>query len=133
MDLSIFGFKCQSNSSNAQLAVINDVYSGILCASTCNQEPLCRYFDYDTSTKVCRIFKDGSIVVSASTTSRVGSVRYISDLFTSYGQPCAWNNCEINRYMVCNIFSRCQCPAGLVWNAQICVGESSLLSALIFH
>ena len=119
----MFGFEYQSNISTARLAVINGVCSGILCASTCNQEPLCRYFDYDTSTKICRTFKDGSIVASLSATSRVGSVRYTSDLYASYGQSCASNNCETNRYLVCNVYSRCQCPTGLVWNTQLCASE----------
>jgi hypothetical protein len=131
--LSMFGFECQSNSSSGQLAIINGAHSSILCASSCNHQPLCRYFDYDTSMKVCLVFKDGSLVASSSATSRVGSVRYMPDLYTSYAQPCAWNNCEINRYMLCNAFSRCQCPTGLVWNVQISVGESSLRSVSICH
>ena len=121
--MSIFGVECQSNSSTDTLAIIREVRSGVLCASTCNRQPLCRFFVYDTSTKVCRIFKDGSIVTSSSTTSRVGSLRYTPDLYAAYARPCAWNTCEINRYTVCNVFSRCQCPTGLVWNTQTCVGE----------
>jgi NHL repeat len=121
--LGMFGFECQSNSSTARLAVINRIRSGISCVSICNQEPMSRYFDCDTSTKICRIFKDASIVASSSATSRVGSVHYTADLYTSHAQPCAPNNCEINRYLVCNVYSRCQCPTGMVWNAQLCVGE----------
>jgi hypothetical protein len=121
----MFGFECQPHSSTDQLTIFTDVRSDIFCASNCNLQPLCRYFDYDTSTMVCRIFKDGSIVASTSFTSRVGSVRYTSDLYSSYGQLCTWNNSEINRYLVCNIANKCQCPADLVWNTQMCVGESS--------
>ena len=123
MQMNMFGFECQSHSSTDRLAILNGVRSGISCASNCNQQPLCRYFDYDVSTAVCRIFMGCSVVASASSTSRVGTVRYKPDLYTSYGQPCAWNNCEINRYMVCNIANVYQCPSGLLWNTQTCVGE----------
>ena len=129
--LSMLGFECQSNSSTGQLAIFNGVRSDILCASYCNQQPLCRYFDFDTWNEVCRIFKDGSIVASASVTSRVGSVRYMPDLYSSYGQPCAWNTCQINRYLVCHFYNRCQCPPGLMWNTQICVGKRARKSSLL--
>lgn len=128
----MFGFECQSLSSTDRLAILNGVRSGILCASHCNQQPLCRYFDYDVSTAVCRVFIGCSAVASASSTSRVGTVRYKPNLYTSYGQVCTSSNCEINRYMICNIANVCQCPAGLLWNTQTCVGELFSITTLEF-
>ncbi|CAF0814447.1 unnamed protein product [Adineta steineri] len=119
--MSMFGFECQPYSSTDQLIILNNIRSGILCASNCNQQPLCHYFDYDVSTKIYRTFMDASIVASTSSSSRVGSVRYTPDLYSSYGQLCTPNNCEINRYLVCNNANRCQCPPGLVWNMEMCV------------
>ena len=120
--------ECQPSSSTDQLATWNGIASVMKCASKCNQQTLCRHFDYDSSTRICRVFRDCSIVVSASSTSKVGSVRYATDLYSSYGQPCTWNTCQVNRYLVCNIGNRCQCPAGFIWNTQICVGKSLFVS-----
>lgn len=76
---------------------------------------------------------DCSIVVSSSSTSKVGSVRYATDLYSSYGQPCTWDTCQANRYLTCNIGNRCQCPAGLIWSSQICAGKSLFVKARLNH
>ncbi|CAF1426030.1 unnamed protein product [Adineta steineri] len=123
MNITTFGFECQSNLSTDRLATFNNVLNIVHCASNCNRQPLCHYFNYDTWTKICRIFSDGSIAASNSSTSRVGTVRYIPSLYSSYGQPCASNNCQVNRYLSCNTFNICQCPASQVWYTQMCVAD----------
>ena len=119
-----FGFECQPIVSADQLATFTSVLNVVHCASKCNQQAICRSFDYDTSTMMCRLFSDASVVSSNSTTSRAGSVQYTPDLYSSYGQMCTRDNCEISRYLTCNPFNTCQCPAGQRPNAQMCVGES---------
>jgi hypothetical protein len=123
--MTTFGFEFQPQSSSDQLAIYSGVRNVVLCASKCNQQQLCRYFDYDTSAMVCRIFVDGTVVASVLPTSRVGIIRYMLDAYSSHGQPCTWNTCQVNRYLMCDAFNTCQCPTSLAWNGTMCIGESS--------
>jgi hypothetical protein len=121
--LTDFGFACQPNVPNDELASIWNVASVSRCALYCNDEVACRFFDYDASSKMCRIFKDAVIVGTTSTTSRVGSVDTHLSRFSSYGELCTTSNCNTNRYLSCNAANRCQCQPGFFWYEQNCVGE----------
>jgi hypothetical protein len=121
--LTDFGLACQTNVSDDALGSIGNVQSVARCALYCNDHVACRFFDHDASSKVCRLFKDASIIASASTTSRVGSDRMEISRFSSYGQPCTTSNCDSNRYLSCNAFNRCQYRTGFIWYQQMCVGE----------
>jgi hypothetical protein len=125
--MTTFGFEVQPWSPSDQLGSFVGMLNIKMCASQCNQQQLCRYFDYDTSTGGCRIFLDGTVVASTVPTSQVGTVLYMPDLYSSHGQPCTWNNCQINRYLICDSTNTCQCPTSLFWNGAMCVGELLLI------
>ena len=96
----------------------------LMCTASCNQQPACRAIDYDSSSLRCRLFEGdlttGSIVVSASATSVVGTMVVSSSLFTqTHAQPC--EACADSRYEVCDSnMSTCQCRANTFWNNATC-------------
>ena len=123
IEMTTFGFEVHPLSLSDLLASVDGLVTVKRCASKCNEQQLCRYFDYDTSTGGCRLFVDGEVAVSAVRTSRVGSVRYTADLYSSHGQPCTSSNCHINRYSICDATNTCDCPKRLFWNTAVCVSK----------
>ena len=123
VELTAFGFEVQPLSPSNQLDSAVGIPTIKSCAYECNKRQLCRYFDYVTSTTACRIFLDGTIVASAALTARVGTVRFMSELYLSYGLPCTPLNCQINRYLICDLTNTCRCPTGLFWDGTACTGE----------
>ena len=121
--LTALGFEVQPLSPSDQLDSSIGVHNMKSCASACNQQQLCRYFDYVTSTTACRIFRNGAVVASTIATVQVGTVLDMPDLYSSHGQPCTLVNCQINRYLTCDLTNTCQCLAGLFWNGSVCAGE----------
>ena len=89
----------------------------------CSLNFQCRTFDHDASSLACRLF-EGALetgnVVSAVPTSRVGSLRYFSTLFTAFRQPCS--QCTENRYLTCSN-NTCQCPMHSFWNGSQCENQ----------
>lgn len=94
------------------------------CSLLCNKWMSCRTFDYDLVSKRCRLFEGdsttGSIIVSSSSTSFVGTVIINPSIYTSiHNQPCSY--CQYNRYEICSKnTSTCQCPSNTYWNGFIC-------------
>lgn len=117
------GFEYQAN-NNIQLITIITSSSKIRCSAACNQMSTCLTLDYDTLSQRCRLFAgdltSGSIIVSSSSTSLVGTVRISSALYSSiYNQSC--QACSENRYQVCSSnTARCQCPDQTYWNGSVC-------------
>jgi hypothetical protein len=117
------GLEYQPN-NNVQLISINSIQTKLLCSAQCNQLTTCRIFNYDTVSKRCRLFEGdlttGSIILSSSTTSVVGTVQISSNLYSSvYNQSCQF--CQQNRYETCSInASTCQCPGHTYWNGSVC-------------
>ncbi len=89
----------------------------------CDLNILCRTFDYDSSSFICRLFEGavntGSIISSVST-SCVGALQFFSYFFATYGQPCY--QCEENRYLTCSNGS-CSCPSYTFWNGNQCENQ----------
>jgi sugar lactone lactonase YvrE len=97
------------------------------CAAACSTIiPLCRIFDFDSSTGQCRLFEGdlttGQIIPSTSLPSNsvVGSMILTNDLYTSYGQPCS--QCIGNRFMTCHN-STCECPSGTYFTGSTCQSQ----------
>ncbi|CAF0913916.1 unnamed protein product [Adineta ricciae] len=108
-----------------QLLVSTTAQTIITCSAACNQLASCRTFDFDSVSKRCRLFEadgitTGSIIVSSSLTSRVGTVQISSDLYSStHNQPCTW--CQMDRYETCSAnTSTCQCPRNSYWDGSVC-------------
>lgn len=98
--------------------------SRLLCASSCNQRPPCRAFDFDSASRRCRLFEGdlttGSTVPSASPTSIVGLVIIFPSLFVQ-GQPHSCEACRESRYEMCaSNASTCQCRPHTFWNNATC-------------
>ncbi|CAF1501664.1 unnamed protein product [Rotaria sordida] len=107
-----------------QLIFNNTAQSLLLCAATCSQNPPCRTFDYDSSSRRCRLFEadltNGAIIATASQTSIVGSMILSASLYASiYNQSCS--ACQENRYQTCSSTTNtCQCPGNSYWNGSMC-------------
>jgi len=95
----------------------------MLHSLACNLNTQCRTFDYDSSSRVCRLFEgalETGYTVSAVPTSRVGSVQYFSIFFNAFQQPCS--QCTENRYLTC-LNNTCQCPLHSFWNGSQCENQ----------
>ena len=123
VELTAFGFKVQPLSPWNQVDSSIGIFSIKSCAYQCNKRQLCRYFEYVTSTTACRIFLDGAVIASVVPTVRVGTVRHMPELYSSYVQTCTSPNCQINRYLTCDLTNTCRCLLGLFWNGTVCAGE----------
>ena len=93
-----------------------------LCTGACHQNARCRTFDFDSRSLRCRLFEDdvdatGTIVVSNSSFSRVGSVELVPYLFASRGQPCS--ACTGSRYLTC-MNNTCECPLNTYFDDSAC-------------
>ena len=123
VELSSLGYEFQVRNP-IQLIVRTTFRSRLLCSAACNQQPSCRTFDYDSISRRCRLFEGdlttGSIVLSNSATSIVGSVILVPPLFTqSHNQ--SRQACQEDRYEIClTNTSTCQCRPHTFWNGSIC-------------
>jgi hypothetical protein len=100
----------------------------LYCSLQCNQRTDCRTFDFDGSSRQCRLWDcdttTGSIVASPSKPqSVVGTIQLSSSLYANmYNQSCA--ACVQSRYLTCNVnSSTCQCPPKSFWNGLICSAQ----------
>ena len=98
--------------------------SRTICSAACNQQPACRIFDYDSTSRRCRLFEadlaTGSIIPSVSPTSIVGSVVVSPSQFIfKHNESC--QTCQEDRYEYCSANdSRCQCRPHTFWDGIIC-------------
>ncbi len=91
------------------------------CVHQCNQNSLCRTFDYDTQPNTCRLFQvepsPGQIMYNPSFVSHVGYVQLFPDFYSAINQPC--DSSVMTHYLICvgNIF---QCPWNTFWDGSTC-------------
>ena len=110
--------------SSIQLLSTKTLLTFTRCAAACDQLVSCHTFDYDSTSKQCRLFagdfSTGSIILSSSSTSSVGTIRISANLYSSiHNLPCQF--CEQNRYEVCFMNTRTyQCPEHTYWNEYMC-------------
>ena len=120
----------------AQLISTNPTDSVRSCVAACNNNILCRVFDYGVNhARECRLFEGdtenlGTIIPSTSPTSIVGTVNISPDLFAARGQQCS-SACPQNRYLRCNAGSTCDCIAHTYWHSgrSMCLAQSPVLGA----
>ncbi|CAF1124663.1 unnamed protein product [Adineta steineri] len=121
---SSVGYEFQPRHS-IQLILITTARSRIICSATCNEQPACHTFDYDSASGRCRLFEAdqtvGSIIASTSLTSVVGNVLILQSQFDhTYNQSC--EACQEDRYQYCSINgSTCQCRPHTFWNGSVCL------------
>jgi hypothetical protein len=113
------------------LKLLGNMKSLLHCSMFCNQDPRCRTFDFDQSTKICRLFESdfstGNLVSNASTLlARVGAMRYDTDrvmqTYASFNKTCNQSDVADNRYLQCSL-NRFQCPSLTFWNGQQCMNQ----------
>ena len=109
--------------------VFYSVRSLIRCTMQCNQNRRCRTFDYDSSSRVCRLFEGqfstGTALYNATfSSSRIGAISISTNtqIYSTYNQTCDQCIMDANRYLECmNGF--CQCPLNNFWNVQACLNQ----------
>ena len=115
------------------LLLISTTASSIFsCTQLCHSTMRCRIFDFDDQSHRCRLFEGdiatmGSIVVSASSHSRVGSRKLRPEQFVNVGQVCS--SCQESRYLTC-VNNTCQCPTHTYFDGSICQSQKLLLGRL---
>jgi hypothetical protein len=122
---------------SAQLILTSIQSSFKACAVACNQNVLCRVFDYGVNQpQQCRLFEGdtdtlGSIVSSPSSSSMVGTINITPDLYAAYGQPCASSSCSRTRYLQCGSNLTCECTPHTYWDSSkgMCLPQSPVLGA----
>jgi len=122
--------------ASAQFISSSIVNSFKLCAISCNQNTLCRVFDFGgIVSQQCRLFEGdintlGSIIPSPMLDSMVGTIQITPSLFTQYGQACS-SVCSQSRYLTCSSNSTCKCMPHTYWNSSVemCLPQSPILGA----
>ncbi|UJR14432.1 hypothetical protein I4U23_001429 [Adineta vaga] len=109
------------------ITMYDDISSFTSCYIRCSMNPLCRLFVSDTSwSYVCRLYQGsidtGSLIISISSTSRVGILHYDASWYEAYNQICHSNSISSNRYLTC-INNRLQCPMNTYWNGSMCLNQ----------
>jgi hypothetical protein len=113
------------------LNILVNVQSLTYCSMSCNQNPRCRTFDFDQSTRICRLFESelstGTLLSNASlVSSRVGAVRYDTDrviqTYKSLNRTCNESQLGYHRYLQCSSH-RIECPSLTFWNGQKCTNQ----------
>ncbi|CAF1178981.1 unnamed protein product [Didymodactylos carnosus] len=104
------------------LSVLSSVQLLIKCLQSCNQNILCRTFDYDPSAFTCELYQGdmSTGTLLSSSPSIIGSVYFSSHLYTVYGASC--DRCLTNRYLIC-VNGACQCPLTTFWDGVICQNQ----------
>jgi hypothetical protein len=120
INMSPFGFEFQP--SDVALDQLSIFHADNLkqCYFQCNLQPLCCWFDFDSLTNRCRLFVFGTMISSSSSSSQVGSIQYLPDLYVQFNQACTSNNNDISRYLVCGSNNKYQCLTGFWWNGIMC-------------
>lgn len=136
--LTSFGIEFQyGNVSNLYLFQ-SDVFTINRCATMCCIEQMCQTFDYDTSSRICRLFSiwvyEGLLISSASSTSIVGYIEHTSDLYSLYQTPCN-TSYDTSRYLLCANNGLWSCQSGQTYNGTICLDTNLYNSYMtaIYH
>ena len=99
-----------------------NINSLLKCAQTCYTNNLCRTFNYDYQTKLCRLYEGdinstGVINSSLSIQSICGSINLVDKDFIDYERSCSY--CQNSRYLTCRN-DRCQCQSHTYYDGSIC-------------
>jgi len=123
--LSEAGYQFEAANSVELLSTFNNVREIIPCATICYRNSQCRTFDFDSSSKQCRLFEGsvdtGSLVANFSTT-KVGSINISPSMYSLYNASS--DQCVDNRFLDSETVSgRCECPIHTFWNGSMCLNQ----------
>ena len=116
--LTAFGTAFQPRNQIELLGIFSSIPTLLKCSMQCNQNRQCRTFDYDQSTRICRLFEGefttGTLITNSTlSSSRVGAVNYdtahVKQSYLSYNKTCGHCGRGANRYPQC-LNNSCQCP-----------------------
>lgn len=117
------GYEFQAH-DDIQLLSIKFLLTRSSCVAACHQHQQCHTFDYDKSTRRCRLFQGdqttGSDMLSTSNDSFVGSLVIPYSASSSiFNQSCSV--CVDNRYFMCSdVSNTCQCSPDMYWDGNLC-------------
>jgi hypothetical protein len=102
------------------------------CLTTCNTNPQCRTFHYDSASKQCALFEGavstGNVLASNSSSCKVGSICLATDLYKCYYRTSG--QCDFDRYLVKDVSTGLGvCPNHTYWNGTMCVNQGYLGSS----
>jgi hypothetical protein len=105
------------------------------CTSGCNINPQCRTYVYDFTSNQCTLFEGdistGTVIVSNTSTTQVGSIEYFADLYQCYNRTDA--QCQFNRYLVADDSTNLGiCPIDTYWNGTMCLNQLFFGSSCTF-
>jgi hypothetical protein len=91
------------------------------CAFGCNDEPLCRMFDFNVEPGHCRLFQVNLLITRERlSTGRVGVLGLTSVVYRAFNLTC--DMCRDDRYLFCEQ-DRCRCVWNTFWNGKICLPQ----------
>ena len=107
------------------LSISTNVRSTISCAMICYRHSLCRTFDFDSTSKGCRLFEGsfdtGSLRPNFSSTV-VGWINIDPSMFSLYNAISS--QCADNRFLNSTTLSGlCECPIHTFWNGSMCLNQ----------
>ena len=130
------GLQYSPANPSIQLLSTSFYLSWASCANACNNNHMCRIFDYGAiEPSQCRLFEGdlgvmGSLASSSLSDSRMGIVQLAPSLFAAFGQSCL-SACEETRYLVCGAQGKCECLPHTYWNdtSGMCLTQLGVLGA----
>ncbi len=127
-EFSSNGFEFSPIDEQALLLLESNASSIMSCALTCHSTAQCRIYDFDAQSHRCRIFEGdittmGTVIASASSLSRVGSIELRPEQFADQGQPCFF--CQGSRYLTCSN-ATCQCEPHTYFDGSMCQSQKLL-------
>ena len=127
-NLSSNGLEFSPVNQQALLLLTTTLNSMFTCAELCHSTVQCRILDFDAQSHRCRLFEGnirtmGSLVLSSSAQSRVGSRKLSSEYYLTYAQACS--SCQGSRYLTCRN-STCRCPVHTYFDGVICQSQKLL-------
>ena len=96
------------------------------CATTCNTDPQCRTFVFDSLSDQCLLYEGevstGIVLFGNSSTSRMGSIQYFPELYTCYNKTS--DQCRFDRYVTSEASSGAGvCPKNTYWSGAMCLNQ----------
>lgn len=107
------------------LSTFTDVRGIIPCAALCYRNSQCRTFDFNSSSKQCRLFEgsvDTGSLLSDLSPITVGWININPSMFNLYNA--SNDQCVDNRFLNSETVSgRCECPIHTFWNGSMCLNQ----------
>ena len=131
IDLTPFGTAFQARHQIELLGTFSNMRSLAVCSMQCHQDRRCRTFDYDESSRICRLFEGefstGTVITNSTlSSSRIGAIRYDTahtvQSYSLHNKACNQCSAGTNRYLQC-LNNTCQCPTNTYWNGQRCLNQ----------